>query len=217
MKRLIVVFLCLLAAACGTPAPATPAPAPTDESQVRAAFETYTKAGVAKDGDTAVPVMANSYLAMYDNARKLALTGTEQQVAAVPVSRRGFVYALRRDVDAATLRTASPQELAKISVENGLVNEQAAANVKIGAVTVSGDTASAEVIAKGEVAPYRYSFVREEGAWKLDPKPMFDLADAAMADIAAKKNTTPDQMFEQAMIAKYGAAKVAELHKPVGG
>jgi hypothetical protein len=135
----------------------------------------------------------------------------------VPLSRRAFVYALRRDVDAATLRTAAPQELAKIGVENGLVNEQSAANVKLGKVEVSGDTASAEVLLGGETAPFRHSFVREEGTWKLDPRAMFDLSDTALADIAAKRNLTADQLFEQTMVAKYGAAKVAELHKPVGG
>lgn len=210
-----MVSLCLLAAACGTPAPATPST--TDESRVHVTFDTYMKAGAAKDGDTAVTVMASSMFDIYDQARKLALTGTEQEVAAVPLSRRAFVYALRRDVDAPTLRTASPRDLARIGVENGLVNEQSAANVKLGTVTVSGDTASAEVLAGGGVAPYRFSFVREEGSWKLDPRPMFDLSDAALADIAAKRNLTADQLFEQTMVAKYGAAKVAELHKPVGG
>lgn len=216
MKRLIVVSLCLLAAACGTPAPAPATSSTTDESLARAAFETYKKAGMAKDGDTAVTVLAGSVFEIYDDARKLALTGTEQEVAVVPLSRRGFVYALRRDVDAATLRTASPRDLAKIGVENGLVNEQSA-TVTVGAVTVQGDTASAEVLVQGEVAPYRYAFVREEGAWKFDLRPMLDLTDKTMADIAAQRNLTPDQLFEQTMVAKYGAAKVAELHKPVGG
>ncbi|RDI34259.1 hypothetical protein [Lentzea flaviverrucosa] len=70
-------------------------------------------------------------------------------LAAVPLSRRAFVYALRRGVDAPTLRSASSRDLARIGVENGLVNEQSAANVKLGTFTVSGDTASAEVLEGG--------------------------------------------------------------------
>jgi hypothetical protein len=75
---MIAVSLCVLAAACATPAPPA-TPAATDESQVQAALETYTKAGTAKDGDTAVKVMARSYLDIYDKARKLALTGTNRR------------------------------------------------------------------------------------------------------------------------------------------
>ncbi|NGY63609.1 hypothetical protein G7043_32290 [Lentzea sp. NEAU-D13] len=224
MKRLIVASLCLLAAACGTSAPtgtstppSPPASTPADESPaVTAAFETYTKAALAKDGATAVSVVATPVFAYFEDVRKLALTGTEQELAAGKLSTRVTVYTMRGGLDAATLRTGSAQDVVKASIDKGLVGEQGIGNLKLGKVTVSGDTASAEVTSQGQKAPFGLKFVREDGKWKFDMMPVLDMADAAFTGLAKEKNLTPDQLVEQVLVSMYGPAKAAEVRKPLG-
>lgn len=220
--------LCLLAAACGTSTPASPptststsvsvsGSASADESPaVAAAFETYTKAALAKDGATAVTVVATPVFAHFENVRKLALTGTEQQLAAGKLSTRVTVYTMRGGLDAATLRTGSAQDLVKASIDKGLVGEQGISNLELGKVTVTGDTASAEVTSRGQKAPFGLAFVREDGKWKFDMMPVLDMADTALVGLAQEKNLTPDQLVEQVLVGMYGPAKAAEVRKPVG-
>lgn len=224
MKRLIVVSLCLLAAACGTSAPtgtSTPASTPTstsaDESPaVTTAFETYTKAALAKDGATAVSVVATPVFAYFEDIRKLALTGTEQELAAGKLSTRVTVYTMRGGLDAATLRTGSAQDVVKSSIDKGLVGEQGISNLELGKITVTGDTASAEVTSRGQKAPFGLQFVREDGKWKFDMMPVMEMADAALAGLAKEKNLTPDQLVEQLLVSMYGPAKAAEVRNPLG-
>ncbi|MFI6096354.1 hypothetical protein ACIA8G_12405 [Lentzea sp. NPDC051213] len=219
MKRLLVATLCLLATACTlTPStPPTSAPKSADESPaVREALAAYTTAAVAKDGATAVTVVASTFLKVYDDVRKLALTATEQELADVPVSRRVIAYAMRGDLDAATLRSASPKDLVTAAFNKGLVNAQNTGGIELGAVAVDGDVASAEVLVKGEKAPYKFRFLREDGRWKLDLEPVLALTDTALAAVAKQKNVTVEQLVEQALVTKYGAAKAAEVRKPIG-
>lgn len=224
MKRLIVASLCLLAAACGTSAPpgtSTPVSPPTspaaDESAaVTAAFETYTKAALAKDGATAVTVVATPVFAYFEDIRKLALTGTEEELAAGKLSTRVTVYGMRAGLDAATLRTGSAQDVVKASIDKGLVGEQGISNLELGKVTVSGDTASAEVTSRGQKTPLKLKFVREDGKWKFDMMPVLDMADAAFVSLAQEKNLTPDQLVDQLLVSMYGPAKAAEVRKPLG-
>ncbi|WP_211294232.1 hypothetical protein [Lentzea kentuckyensis] len=226
MKRLIVASLCLLAAACSTSAPtgtgtSTPVSpsisTPADESPaVRAAFETYTKAALAKDGTTAVSVVASPVFAFFDDVRKLALTGTEEELAGGKLSTRVTVYSMRGGLDAATLRTASPKDVVKASIDKGLVGEQGITNLALGEIAVKGDTAFVEVTSRGQKAPFKLKFVREDGTWKFDMMPVMDMADAAFVGLAQEKNLTPDQLVEQVLVAMYGPAKAAEVRKPLG-
>jgi hypothetical protein len=223
VKRLLVVVLCLLATACAqtpttTSAPAsTPSSSSVDESQaVRAAFETYTGAAKAKDGATAISALASPVFGYFDNARKLALTATEQQLAAEKLSTRIMVYGLRGRSDPATLRTGSPQDVVKGAVDLGLVSQQSIANIELGEIEVSGDTAEAEVRDRGKKAPFVFRFVRENGTWKFDMMPVIDLADGAFTAVAKEKDLTPEQLVDQLLTTMYGPAKAAEVRKPIG-
>lgn len=224
MKRLIVVALCLFAAACTqapttTPTSTTPTPTSTstDESQaVRAAYETYTKAATAKDGATGVSMLAKPIFDTYDDLRKLALTATEQELSGAPLGKRAAVYTLRGSIDPATLRTASSKELVKAAIDKGLVGEQGISNLELGKITASGDTASAEVLARGQLAPYKFRFVREDGTWKLDLQPVLELADSAYTAVAKQQNVTPEQFLDQVLTQMYGPVKAAEVRKPIG-
>jgi hypothetical protein len=223
VKRLIVVALCLFAAACtqaptNTPTPtSTPSSAPVDESQaVRAAFDTYTKAALAKDGTTAVSVMASPAFAFFDDMRKLALTATEQELATQKLSTRLMAYTMRGGMDPAIVRTASPQDLVKGAIDKGLVGEQGIKNLELGEVTVKGDTADVEVMSRGKKAPFTLRFAREDGRWKFDMLPLLELTDAAFGSLAQEKNMTPEQLVEQVLITMYGPEKAAEVRKPLG-
>ncbi|MFS8097284.1 hypothetical protein LFM09_09085 [Lentzea alba] len=224
MKRFLVAFLCLFAAACGTTAPGTtttPTSTPTSVSAdeapaIKTAFETYVEAALSKDGATGVSLVASPIMGLYEEARKLALTGTEEQLSGLQFHKRFVVYLLRGEIDPATLRSASAKDIVKIALDKGLVAEQSISNLSLGEIEVNGETAQAEVLSSGKKAPWKFRFVREDGAWKIDLQPLLELAEPAMLDLAKQRNLTVDELLEQLLVAKYGPAKAAELRKPLG-
>lgn len=222
MKRFLLAGLCLVAAACGTTAPAS-APGTTtsqsavDESPaVRAAFENYTKAVLAKDGTTAVSLLSSPIFDVYENYRVLALTATEQQLSTSLISVRLSIYVLRGALDPAVLRTASSKDVVKAAVEQGLIGERGVSNLDVGAVEVDGDQASAEAISRGQKAPFRFEFARENGTWKIDLRPLLALADPALTEAAKQRNLTPEQMLDQTLRSMFGPVKAAEVRQPLG-
>lgn len=221
--------LCVLLAACGTSAPATqssstPTSTPTStespadvQADVHASFAEYKKAALAKDGNTVAGLLAKPSLEFYDDLAKLALTGTEEQVKAQPVTQRVTVYMLRGEFDAAALKSATSTDVVRLAIEKGLISESSTATIELGEVTFTGDKAEAEVSAKGQKAPFRFEFLREDGVWKFDFRSVIDLANGAMTQLAKKQNMTEDQLVDQVLTVKYGAAKAAQLHKPLEG
>ncbi|USX55042.1 hypothetical protein [Lentzea sp. HUAS12] len=220
MNRLIVAALCLFVAACGTSAPTTTtttAPQVDDAQAVAETFETYAKAVQAKDGATAVGVVTDKTVAEYDNLRKLALTATEQELAALVPSARVLVYAMRGELEASTVRTATPEDLVKAAVERDLVSAGSIADVTLDKPAVNKDTSMARVLLDGEQAGAIFVFAREDGKWKFDSPGVFDLADRELNGVRDQKNLSKEQLFEEVLVAKYGAAKAAEVRKPLGG
>jgi hypothetical protein len=225
MKLLALVVLCvpLLIAGCGSPAPtagssptSSPAPSAVDETAaVHAAFDTYAKAALAKDGATAEGALADTIAVYYDDVRKQALTGTEETVGALPPAQRMTVYILRAEIEPAVLRDSKPADLVRLSVDKGLVGEQGISNLSLGKVTATGDKAEAEILSGGKVAPFTMKFLREEGAWKLDLAPLMAMADDALTAAAQQQGTTADAMIGTILETKYGAARVAELRQPL--
>lgn len=223
VKRFLLVAACLLAAACGTSSPATTS-APTttttsssdDEKAIHAAFETFQKAAATKDGDTAVSVLTSKSFSVYDDIRKIALTGTEQEVASLVPSARLLAYTMRGDIDPPTLRGASPKDLASAAIELGLVSSDSVNNITVNDLTIHDGKALGKVLVVRAQTTDFLSFLREEGSWRFHSPSLFDVTDSMLGAVAKQRNLTHDQLIEQTLVAKYGHAKTAELHKPIG-
>lgn len=217
-----MVAVCLFGAACGTSVPATTStPSSTsqvvDDSQaIGAAFETFTKAAGAKDGATAVSVLSSSTFSAYDEVRKVALTGTERQVAALVPSGRILAYRMRGDMDPVMLRTASPGDLVKAVIDQGLVSEDSISAITLGDLTINDGKALGKVRAARAQTTVFLSFLREDGVWKFHLPSLFDFTDATLGAIAKQKSLTHAQMIDEVLLAKYGPAKAAEVRKPIG-
>ncbi len=221
MTWLLRFALCLplLVAGCASPdsGGGSTSTAPDDTAAVHKAFETYTKAALAKDGAAAQGVLAGTVSTYYDDARKLALTGTDAQLTAIPPTQRLTVYVLRAEVEPAVLRDGKPEDLLRTSFDKGLVGENGIADLALGKVTVTGDTAVAPAVIGGQDAPYEVEFIRERGAWKVDIVPLMELADEGFTEAAKQQGTTIDSMIDGILVSKYGQEKAAVLHQPVTG
>jgi len=221
MLWLIRFVLCLplLVAGCGsaTSGGGSTSTAPDDTGAVHKAFETYTKAALAKDGAAAQGVLADTVSAYYDEARKLALTASDDQLAGVPTTQRLTVYVLRAEVEPAVLRAGTPADLLKTTFDQGLVGENGIAELTLGKVVVSGDKATAQAVVGGKEAPYSVTFLREQGGWKVDIVPLMTLADEGFAEAAKQQGSTVAAMVDGILVTKYGQEKAATLHQPAVG
>lgn len=215
-----MVAVCLLAAACGnnrSSTTSTPAVGSSGDSQVvRTAFDIYLKAAVARDGATAVSVLTESTFRAYDDMRKLALTGTEQDLESLTIGKRILVYTMRGELDPEVLRRASPRGLVQAAIDQGMAADTNMSSDRLRKFTINGDDALAEVVLPERASPAYLRFAKEGGAWKFELLSALDIADIALEQVAKQRGVTRDELIEQVLISKYGAEGTTGVRTPIG-
>ncbi|MDX8147506.1 hypothetical protein SK854_35720 [Lentzea sp. BCCO 10_0061] len=105
----------------------------------------------------------------------------------------------------------------KAAVERNIVGAASIADVTLDEPAINKGNAIAKVLLDGEFTGTIFSFVREDDRWKFDSLAVFGLTDTDLNGLRDEKNLSRDQLFDEVLIAKYGAAKAAEVRKPLGG
>lgn len=211
-------------------------PSVDNVAAIRETFDAFVAASGAKDSAKALPLLATVTFADFYKLREHALTSTEPQLGALPPGRHLFVYALRGMVDLAVLRAGSATDVTRFLLDKGLINVSTSSKtvsadgtttVKattpvLENVTVDGDKATGEMSSNDKAAPVSgkkltLAFVREHGEWKIDITPILDFSTVVLEEVAAKKGVSVDQVITESLVAQFGAARTAELRKPLNG
>jgi hypothetical protein len=145
----------------------------------------------------------------------MALTGSAEQLAALPPAQRMTVYVLRGNMDAAMLRGSTSADVVRAAFDLGLIGENSGAKLALGEVTVTGGTATAVVTANGQMVPYKMGFRRENDHWKIDILPMMTMADETFARLAEQQGKAPDALFDQLLVNAFGQEKALVVRQPL--
>lgn len=203
------------APAAATPSPAAPSQEQTEEA-IRAAFAEYEAALLGRDGERGTAVISSRVYGFYDGMRQLALTADAQQLGGLRIFEQVTVYALRAEISAELLRTATPRELLGAAIDEGLVSEQAVRNFTLGRITVDGGSAAAEALRLGKASGVEFAFVLEGGQWRLDLQPLIDLGAAGFEALAQEEGIPAAEFVSRLLVVQYGEARAAQLRAPVG-
>jgi hypothetical protein len=98
-------------------------------------------------------------------------------------------------------------------VDQGWIGSEVA-SVKIGSIEVSGSRASAPVLQAGRPSPFRFSFSRESGRWKLDLTALMSLAAKAVAGIIPQGVSQDDYVLKLLEMVS-GKKPGADIWKPL--
>lgn len=188
----------LLAELTGADSTAKPAAAPhADEAAVRAAFEAYRAALLARDGDAALLHVSESTFEYYGEMQRLALYATAEEVRARPLPDQLYVLMLRTRIPAERLRGMTSRELFAHGVAQGWIGEESTRSMRVGRIYVDGVTASAPVLQEGRPSPLQLQFVRQDGAWKWDMLGVIQVMDPLFRQLAQAGGATPEALLVQ--------------------
>jgi hypothetical protein len=175
--------------------PDADAPAHPDEAGVRAAFEAYRAALLARDGQAALPHVAAAVFEYYGDVQRLALYAMADEVRARPLHDQMFVLLLRHRLAPQRLRDMTPRELFAYGVDQGWIGEESTRRQQIDRVWVHGNMANVTINQGGRPSPLDYSFVRQEGAWKWDMLGVIQWMDPAFRMLADRNGLTPEALL----------------------
>jgi hypothetical protein len=172
------------------------APRP-EEAAVRAAFEAYRAALLARDGDAALLHVSEATFEYYGEVQRLALYATADEVRARPLPDQLYVLMLRTRIPTERLRAMTPRELFAHGVVQGWIGEESTRTMQVGRIFVDGGRASAPVLQEGRPSPLNLHFVRQDGAWRWDMLGVIQLMDPLFRQLAEAGGATPEALLLQ--------------------
>lgn len=172
------------------------------EADVRAAFVAYKEALLDGDTATALDAVSSATVDYFTDMQSLGARGGPEEIKARSMGDRFFVTLVREQVARDELATMSGEGLFIYGVEHGLISADTVAQMDLGDIEVSSESALAVVVSSGEISPSRFRFVRESGRWKVDLVYLLRLLDAALRQVAASSGLGEDEfIFERVAIA----------------
>lgn len=210
----------LVVAMTMTACSATPAPEPprrsepatttsepeygTDEWWIHSAFDDFVEALNSKHDGAGFKCDLDAY-AFAESMVQHAVNGTEAELAQLPVVHRLQVYEMRTSNAALGVFNESGALRLLLVASRDLLRPTGLTDLKI-----DGQRATATVALPG-YAPVRISLVHPRDVWLIDLRALFDALSAAVE----LKGLTADQFVDQKLVERHGAARVAELRKPM--
>lgn len=185
-----------------------------DEAAIKASFEGYKKAVLAKDGAAAASLVDQKTLDYYGSMQDLALNGSADDVRKMrSVMDKMMVLVIRQRMDVSQLKGMTSADLFSYAVEQGWVGSQVASNGMTD-VVVAENTATATHVLSGQETPVKWQFRKEGDAWKLDLTSIMSLGDDAMRKLMRQMGANEDEFLLQ-LVAQVGGPVDEAIWEPM--
>lgn len=191
------------------------ADAGSEAAAVRAAYDRYVSAALAREGERATAQLSASTVAFYDEMRQDALTLTKEGLSGRTPVQQITIMVMRAEIDMAELQSLPPEGVLAKAFDLGLVGETGVANTKLEDVQVRGDVALGDAVTPEGRLESAFTFLREQGAWKLDLESFTDRGNAGFVALAEQEGLTPAEFVDRFLSTKYGKGALDRLRKPL--
>jgi len=198
-----------------TPTPKKPLSPEEEKLAVKGCFDSYRAAIKARKGKAAADLVATATLDYYDRMRQSALTAGEQEVRGMSFTDASFVLLCRHRLDIERLKSMDGKGLLAHGANEGWVGKQQSQDVTLGPIELDGDTASAQAMVNGQPGPFRFSFNKEKGQWKLDLMPLLNFANSAIEPLISMTGQTKEELILETLRQLTGQAPSADIWQPL--
>ncbi|GAA3856646.1 hypothetical protein GCM10022243_22300 [Saccharothrix violaceirubra] len=185
------------------------------EKAVRATFDDYKRAALAKDGEGAAGRVSWSTAGYYGRAIPLALTAHAGELRAAGPTFTMIAYALRAEFDAERLHTITSHSVVEVAVEKELTGIYDLAAIELTDVGLDGDRATAQFLFRGEPGGLTLHFVVEGVTWRFDLMSLIVQADGIVEAQARERNQSLDEYVDTVIGGLYGVDRLPGLKRPL--
>ena len=206
---LIPLFLVALGLACAGCENA-------DAQAARAAFETMDAALDASDGETAVQHIADETFQYFDGIIRLALSGSAEEIKALPPNRKYDVIIMRNRCTAKELRAMDGRGWIVHATNQGWYAAAPGeeSEWRVGRITAAHGAARGEIIMAGERTGEDWLFYNIDGVWKVDWRNVERVYDAWIEKDAFEWQQSVDSLILEAEDEDYGLTRT-DLWEPM--
>ncbi|MDR4497030.1 MAG: hypothetical protein MRK02_03755 [Candidatus Scalindua sp.] len=206
----LILFICLLHSSCTNETTQQP----VENSGVKSVFDSYKNSILKQDGSKAVKYVSLSTIEYYGQMMDAALTGKEEEVKKLSTIDKMMVLLLRHRIDPKLLANMTADELFVYTVDNSWIKDSVI-NSDIGEINESNDKATAEFINYGKKTPLKYTFMRENGQWKLDLTAVMPISDQAFKQVLESSNLGEDEYIFKILESLSGEKLSEDIWQPI--
>ncbi len=185
------------------------------EDSIKKVFYAYQAALLEDRGTDAAMLIDTRTIAYYNNLCQLAIYGEKMEVQGLPLIDRIIVLGIRHRSSLEEIKEFDGFKMFVYAVNKGFVGKNSVADIEVGELTVKGDFAKGEHIAKGKVTPLFFHFYLEENQWKLNLTEMIPILNVMMAKMIKDQGATEDEYMLMIMEQMYGLAPDVDPWKPM--
>lgn len=182
---------------------------------VQEGFAAYKAALLARDGAKAVTRISANSFAYYDRMRKLALSGSREELERLPDVDRLLVLSLRVRTPRETLESGSPRDLVAYAISNGMIGVNAVARAELGEINIQGEQAEGQILVDQSPVGAVFRFHSEDGTWKFDLEHVTVMSRGTISGMAEKSGTPENEVLLQILSKMAGKAVGPEVWQPL--
>ena len=186
-----------------------------DAADVRAAFETYRGAILARDADAAYALIDRTTRGYYHELLQAVVYARPRDMSQLMIMVKLAIIQSRRDIPAEQLIAFDAEQYFKHSVARGWFSKDTMRAISLVAIEVDGDRARSSVERDGQLVQSGYEFRREDGTWKINLMPALVAGEWAMQQIVAASGKTEDDFIFDLVEAHSGARPDSSIWEPI--
>jgi len=188
---------------------------PPDPQPIRECFDQYKQAILNQKGEEAVHRVDSSTLRYYALMKDAALNAKEQEVRNMTIVDKLNVLGFRHRIGIGQLQRLSEQELFVFLVDQGWIGREGVADGGLGQISISGNTAEGEFLSRGQKTPLKFSFVKEDGMWRLDLTAQLPMVSQGMKAAISKLGVTEDEFIANMLEIISGKPVTKDIWEPL--
>lgn len=184
-------------------------PAHSNADAVSAAFEKYKSAIISGDADTAIQMIDSNTKNYYKEILKVILYADETQSKTMPPLAKIALIQGRHQIPIDTLKQMSVKSYFSYAVKQGWIGKQSVSDIHIAEITVDQNVATSKISKGDKIAPFGFTFRKEDGLWKIDLTSILPASDRAFKQVI-KNSGKNENAYIFAIIEKLSGKKVQE-------
>lgn len=202
----LLLLLCVVVARAGLA---------DDATEVRACYDAYKTAILAKDGPAAVALVDSRTLAYYGRVREMALKLPAADTRKLPLLDKLMVLTLRHRVPVEKVAAWDATSTVEHAVNEGWIGAEDVKTNELGDIAVDGQRATGVHITKGVATSLRFSFYQEDGKWQINLTEAMPAAEKHFKLYAASNRQTEDEFLATVLELVSGKAVDDKVWEPL--
>ncbi|HBF12618.1 MAG TPA: hypothetical protein DDW49_04385 [Deltaproteobacteria bacterium] len=172
----------------------------SEVSAIKDSFNRYSQAVMAYNGTEAAKYISQNTLATYDRYRRLALSGSKEQIRKEPLSDQINILSVRHKISQKELQAMNGAGLFAYIIDHQWTKKGAVQVQSLGKIKMEDGKVMAPILVEGKDYGLRMTFLNEDGGWKVDLPALTEIATQGLKWAAWKQGVSEEQFVEAAMV-----------------